>query len=100
MKNEFKKRTKNQEIKELKGKITALEEQLKKSDEDKNKHWDMYLDMKRRFDEVMVAKNPVACEYYQDCAVANPECLMGETLSQNCKIKQAKKQKIAEAING
>jgi len=97
MRSEFKKKSVKQELKE---RIASLEEQLKKSDEDKNKYWGMYLDMKRRFDEVMVAKNPVACEYYQDCAVANPECLTGETLSQNCKIKQTKKQKILETVNG
>jgi len=97
MKSVFKKKSVKQELKE---KIVSLEEQLKKSDEDKNKYWDMYLDMKRRFDEVMVAKNPVACEYYLDCDVANPECLTGETLSQNCKIKQARKQKILETVNG
>jgi len=97
MKSVFKKKSVKRELKE---RIKALEEQLEKSDENKNKYWNMYLDMKRRFDEVMVAKNPAACEYYQDCDVANPECLTGETLSQNCKIKQTKKQKIAEATNG
>ena len=100
MRNEFKKQTKKQEIKELKEKIATFEEKLKKSDEDKNKYWNQYLDMKRRFDEVMVAKNPVACEYYQDCEVANPECLSGSTLSENCKVKQSRKQMILEAVNG